>query len=236
MEKFSLFDLLGILMPGAYCVMVLQVLLNILGVQGDFFKEFLDNNIVSFSLGLFFSIVLGGLFFYLSDKFKESNFYKNILKIYISIGEIFFSIKHIDTYYTNNLNKQSILWFKNTIFLNVQERNNLNKKEKSDLIKLHGIFYSRAYYELQYNGGIDYPKTYQSFYFFFRNVVTISLFLIPICLIFYFIGNDYKNELLLLLLILIIFFLISIYLARYFRMEMVKKLYIIYSNYLINKK
>lgn len=230
MEKFTLFDLLGLLLPGVLFVFISKELLDLYDLIPKEFNFTKETSLTELGVWLVISIIFGAGLFRLSDLLKRSFLYVKVLGIYKPIGKIFFSMRSAEPTFLSPLNKQSRLWFNENIFLTKQDFNELKKHEQINLINKHDRFYAKAYYELQYEDKIDYPKAYQSFYFFFRQLTTGFIILIPI--IFAFQWNSYLSSVNYLLTFCGTLILISVILARYYRSEMVKKLYIIYSIHL----
>jgi len=232
MERFSLFDILSVLLPGAVLLFFLNALKAILAI--DFDLDLVDlKNVSEFGFGLSMSLMLGALLNLITNSLKNNKLFVKYLKIYEPIGKIMYSIKKPEEYFFKSLNIQSTYILKEAIFFNAERFAALPKKEKEKFMGLQNKFYSLAYYELQYAGKIDYPKTYQSFYFFFRQLVTASLLMIII-------SATILWKLALANGIVIIgccvtLGITNVLLARFFRSEMVKKLYIIYSIHLNNK-
>ena len=180
MEKFTVFDLLSLLLPGVFLVFILRLLLKYYNLVPFELTDQLSSKLTDFGVSLLFSVVLGGLAYYLADKFKKSFLFKKILKIYTPIGMIIFSMKNVEHNFFEILNKKSIEIFGKKIFLTKDEFKNHHNSDKEELIKLQGRFYSLAYYDLQYCDKIDYPRTYQSFYYFFRQIITSIIILTPV--------------------------------------------------------
>ena len=95
------------------------------------------------------------------------------------------------------------------------------------------FIWSTIYYELEAKEQISSPKTFQSFYFFFRNFFTIGvLLLIPAAFSFKVIG--FNIEYLMLITTIITSILLSIYAGRWYRAKMVERL--LWTYYSLNKK
>jgi len=233
MEKFSLFELLSILLPGVVIVYFFGIFTKILSV--DLLIDFSElNNIGEIGTGLCLALTIGGLLFVITDKLKDTYLYKNIFGIYKPIGEIFYQIKNPQTDFFKSLNNRSKELFDEEIFFSKDVFSLKEGKDKLKFIKLQSDFFSIAYYDLLYADKIEYPKTYQSYYFLFRQLVTACLMMVFISAIFFWKLPFYNSFII--ITICIVFLGITIVLARYFRIEMIKKIYIMYSIHLIKKQ
>ncbi|WP_446784624.1 type VI-B CRISPR accessory protein Csx27, partial [Macellibacteroides fermentans] len=107
-------------------------------------------------------------------------------------------------------------------------------KEELDLLcKLREDFYDRMYYTLELSKNNEHPKTFQSFYFFFRQLVLACFILLLLSLVLY--GLSCLNALSLskpdwgsltaFASLIILILITSIILARWYRKRMVEKMY-----------
>jgi len=116
----------------------------------------------------------------------------------------------------------------------------IKNDKKKHVKKLQNDFYDRMYYELEHEDKLENARTVQSFYYFFRQLVTAFILLIVAIIVlevlsnFIFFGlNRPEISLIVWLLVFILTILIiSIILARWFRKRMVMKMYWAYFSHL----
>lgn len=143
----------------------------------------------------------------------------------------------------DTLNKQAQDWFKQAIFFPGADWDKKEESEKEQLKKLHDEFYDRAYYELEYLNKIDVAKTFQSFYFFFRQLATAFLMIIALMIpisvvsIFWHWRDIEPNFCLQFWLFagMLLAMILSVGHARWYRRNMVLKLYWTYFTHLNQK-
>lgn len=232
MEKFTLYDLLAIILPGALLTAGINVLLLQYGIVDKEVLSYLEKSQL-FKLGLWIcqSILLGGLIFKISDLLIRTTLYTKHLPVFQSIGYMFYKLKDIDVYHISFLKDLSVKWFGHNVFLLKNEAEALEEGTRTQYAKEVGLFFSRAYYELEYEGKLNLVMKFQSFYFFFRQTLTsVLLLMLPI----YAVVMKYNHKVTPIVLTLIMALIIWVltYLAKHFRNEMMKKLFITYNTHL----
>lgn len=241
MEKFSLYDLLGLLLPGVLFLHFLGIL-NSLFVETDLILP--DSNL---GLGAYicFSIIFGASLysasFYLIQRIP---IYSEIL--YKPTGTIYMHDYALRSQLDIKLNETSLAWFGKAIFVSLNEETASSKAEQDLLCKMREDFYDRMYYTLELSKNNEHPKTFQSFYFFFRQLVLACIIILLFSAVLY--GLSRLNVLSLLkpeweslsgfISLIILILATSILLARWYRKRMVEKMYwsfFIYLNQANNK-
>lgn len=178
MEKFSIYDLLGLLLPG----FVLVFLCHIINSAYKIIPYTFDDSKLSAEFGIMFCMsLLAGAFLY-AVNFYLFEKYKNISGMYKGIGDIYANLDDLPDDINSILNVQANHWYHKPIFFTGDELASLEAVERREIFDLQDKFYSKAYYELEYLEKISVPKTFQSFYFFFRQLAT-GLLLVAIILL-----------------------------------------------------
>jgi len=207
MEKLSLYDLLSILLPGALLTLAIEVIANDFGLKIDSLEI---NNYFKLTLFLSSSIFIGSLI-------NIST--RRLLKIYKKTG-LFTPLK---TIYKSSTELELIKpFFK-------KKMNSLafdSKKEKLEQL------WPIVYYELEATGKISSPKTFQSFYFFFRNFFTLGIILF-LPLLFQLIFHCFSPKYIFLCSINVLGIFLSISAAKWNRVKMVERMFWTY--YSLNK-
>lgn len=158
MEKISLYDLLTLLLPGALLTFFIELIASNYNFNLD---ELGLNQYFNLAFFLSSSIFLGSLINVLTNKWLK--YYRKI-GLYTDIGII----------YKNNKNLKRIKPFfqeKLKTIIGIEEFKKNSRSENFDII------WDEIYYELEAKDQINSPKTFQSFYFFFRNFFTLGIIL-----------------------------------------------------------
>jgi hypothetical protein len=227
MEKFSLYDLLSVLFPGV-------ILLYMLNMTRELFCLFpLYELTDKWEILIVMAVMVGGVIyvvsFLLTSKFKW--FYKRI-GVYQPVCNLYqkAGIHHITG---ATLNKRANEWYGEDIYFSQQEYEPMAEDKKMEICNRQDEFYDRMYYQLDYEGKLTTPKSFQSFYLFFRNVfvatvisigIFIILYLINVIPIFNFATVD-NGKALMIFLLLLFFFIGSNFIARWYRKRTVAKMY-----------
>lgn len=227
MEKFSLYDLLGLILPGTVLIFMLDIARNIFNILPNFVVS------DSWEIIILFSIILGSILYVLGFVLvKKIKFFNRIFGIFIHVTDSFLKIKRL-ILLNNILNKQANVWYDRDIYYSNKEYNVLSDSEKTEIRDLQDEFYDRMYYELEYENKMEVPKTFQSFYYFFRQLFIACIFsIIAVVLL---VGISYlpfwqlsKPSLSILIYYLTgvsILSVLSVLLARWYRDRMVMKMY-----------
>lgn len=238
MEKFSLYDLLSVLLPGVYFTYMLDEIRNMFGWLPLYSLSAQWEVLII--LSIFFGAMIYIISFWLVSHCKW--FYR-ILGMHQNITTLYYktNMNHV---FANTLNKKANEWYEHRIFLDADEFKSLSSEETSKITDEQDSFYERMYYELDYSHKLDVPKSFQSYYFFFRNVFLASIvsFIIQ-CIAFLFSMNPEVqcNELnwtkiIPLSSVLIGAMFISLFIARWYRQRMVHKMYWFFYTHINSQK
>lgn len=240
MEKFSLYEILGIILPGLVFLFFLDLLNDIWYVIPQNYLQFIlgadwENLSIFFCFGFIF-----GMFFYtINFELVKRKWFNKLFGMYVPTADLYDAIKSLHDL-NGILNKKAIEWFGREVFLQPTQFAKLNRASKEDIKKLQGEFYDRAYYELEYHDKISVAKSFQSFYFFFRQMVTVcsvlilfaAFIMIKSCFSQYIGGGNVDcppyQETAYYILAIFLLLLLSRYLARWNRKRTVLKLYFSY--------
>ena len=169
MEKFSLYEILSFLLPGFVLIAIVQLYQKyvfeckyLLFSSDSKFSE----SIILLCLSLFAGIIIHVLTFWIIKQKKISWFEKIIMP---GVQEI--SVK-------NKFIQRSIP------FLN-KEYSKLRKHDEEAVNEneAENHLFDFAYYYLEVNDKISAAKNFQSLYFWFRNMFTVSCLLIPVSMV-----------------------------------------------------
>jgi len=227
MEKFSLYDLLAVLFPGVIFLYMLNTIRELFGILPDY--ELTDKWELLIIMAVMAGAIIYVISFLLTSRckwfYRTTGMYRHISDLYQKASI------HVTTGII--LNKQAKEWYGRDIFFSTAEYNLLPEAEKVEVCKLQDIFYDRMYYELDYAGKLTTPKSFQSFYLFFRNVfvataisiaLLIALYLINLIPAFHFAKLNCNETITDLVTITFVYFS-SIFIARWYRQRMIAKMY-----------
>lgn len=227
MGKFSLYDLLSVLFPGVIFLYMLNMIREIFSIFPNY--ELTD----SWEILIVMAIVSGGVIYVISFLltsrlkwwYKISGMYQHISGLYqkADIHEII----------GNGLNKRAKEWYGNDLFFSKSDYNQFTESQKDEVCKLQDNFYDRMYYELDYAGKLSTPKSFQSFYLFFRNVFVASTVSIILFLILYLINlipalcfsSPDCGDIIIDLIAFFFIFICSNFIARWYRQRSILKMY-----------
>jgi hypothetical protein len=207
MEKVPFFDLLTILLPGALLTIVIQLFTN------EFSIDLLDietNQYFALTVFLSSSIFLGSLLGFISEQLlpvlRRVGLYTPIAKLYPKMQKI----DIVSGFYGKMMEK-----------IESDSEVELSFHEKIERV------WTQIYFYLEANEKIGTPKSFQSFYFFFRNFFTMCLILLlPLCILIYFSGQN--DNYILLSIINVFAIILSILAGRWNRKKMVDRVFWIY--------
>lgn len=232
MEKLSLYDILNVLLPGIIFYFFLsQIDAVYQWFPEDSFTVFeTSNEIKKLGVWLGISLFLGASLNVVNFIILKKKWYGKLFGIYTDVFTIYDKMKDLHPTFNLLFNKKGVLWYGKEIFLRDEVYSKLNKNEQKEIQNFQDNFYSRVYYELEYLGKIEQPKTFQSFYFFFRqNLLTSSILLLfsIIAHIMYMAVNGWNFQAahVYLFLSLITLGILSKLLASWYRAKMVRKMY-----------
>ena len=240
MDKFSLYDLLGLLLPGIFLVWLIHLLnalfqffsFSILPVTWD----------LNLWLLLCFALVAGAMLYVLNFWLVEkTRFYPRLTGLYKPVSELYLKRNAQHQFMNDRLNKQAVNWYQQEIFFSLTVFKDLQEDVQHQLKVLQNEFYDRMYYELEYHGKLEQAKTFQSFYFFFRQLFSAGLLvlmfavsMVALCHLFpsIYLRCPPVSELLVVGGGLLVILLLSVSLAQWYRKRMVQKMYWAYFSHL----
>lgn len=238
MEKFSLYDFLGLLLPGAIFVFFI----NLLNIYYGIFPGFIVVNWgMNIGIFLFFTIIIGAML-YVSNFYlvKKTKWFNRIFGMYKHVADLYGGMKDLHQLMNETLNQKAEEWYEKQIFFSKSDFDKLHEKEQKEIMDLQDESYVRIYNELEYHGKNEYSRTFQSFYYFFRQTVLACLLLLLLELILYilyllpFVSLNKPDTSIILVFagILLLILLISVQLAHWYRKRMVKQIYWSYFTHL----
>lgn len=239
MVKFSVYDFLGLLLPGVIFLFFTNIINNLFHVFP--FQIQVDDWKINVGIALCFALIIGAVLyasnFYLVTKCK---LYNKVFGMYKHVADLLadFEPKHIPM--NEKLNEKAQEWFGRDIFIQLNENDQTSSMALNEIKEFQNAYYDLMYYELDYNNKIDSSKTFQSFYFFFRQtVLACTILLITVFSVYglsYYpsIGLVNPNicSILWLTGLLTFILLISALLAKWYRKRMVIKMYWTYYTHL----
>lgn len=172
MDKLSLYEILSFFIPGFILIKIIEVYYHaVFHFNKLFFTECnFSESIMFLTLSLFVGIIIHVLSFRILNS-PLLKWYNKL--IYKPVPEIIKKSKFIE---------------KPIDFLNSEyKRIRKHDEVKNDNYEKH--LFDFAYYYLEINNKISPAKSFQSLYFWFRNMFTINLFLFPISIIIYIIAQ-----------------------------------------------
>ena len=177
MEKFSLYDLLGLLLPGflfVYFCTVLNALFNVC-------PFLVDTNGLDISLGILlcFALITGAMLYAVNFWLVNyAQWYNRLFKMNKHVTDLYLEMKTLHKFMNETLNRKATEWYGKEIFYTRTKFKSLIDADQKQIKELQDEYYDRMYNELEYINKIDTPKTFQSFYYFFRQLVTANLVLL----------------------------------------------------------
>jgi len=237
MEKFSLYDLLSVLFPGVIFMYLLDEVRNTLNLFPDF--KMTEQWEILLIMAILFGAFIYVISFWLTSNLKW--FYKST-KIYTHISSIYFKVRIHDVA-GEKLNQRANEWYGHDIFFSETEFNSFEENKKNEIYIQQDDFYDKMYYELDYADKLAVPKSFQSFYVFFRNIFLSTIFCLIILFISYLINfipdlnlfQLQKPEVLKLFILCLIILLCSNKISRWYRQRMVYKMYWFFYSHINSK-
>jgi hypothetical protein len=166
MEKFSLYDFLGLLLPGVLFIFFISLILNLIGIDINLFST--SEWMLDLGLSLSLVIILGAIFYAGNFYLIKRHWYSKVFGMYKDVSLLLMECKDVYEMISPTINAKAKDWYGRDIFPLPEKQTVADKKNTAELDKLRDSFYDRMYYELEYHEKIENPKTMQSFYFFFR--------------------------------------------------------------------
>lgn len=234
MEKFSLYDLLGLLMPGILFVYFINLINSVFNVFSLSFQS--DGWDISTLIFLCFSLIAGAMLYSVNFWLLKQRRYEWLFGMKKHVADIYNELAFPFNQMNQSLNKKANEWYGKDIFFGPNANHHLTQEERD----LQDSFYDRMYYELEYLDKIDSAKTIQSFYYFFRQTVTASLLLLIVFIVFALIcliqGNAVPecktSQVFWLPVLLVATIALSVGHAKWYRKTMVLKMYWAYFTHL----
>ncbi len=169
MEKFSLYEILSFLLPGFVLIGIVQLYQKyVFGCEQLLFSSDskFSESIILLCLSLFTGVLIHILTYWLV-RYKKNNWFKNII------------MPSVQKITDNDKFTQRTIPFLNDEYRRIRKHNENQVKEG----EIENNLFDFAYYYLEVNGKISAAKNFQSLYFWFRNMFTVSCFLIPVSIV-----------------------------------------------------
>jgi len=238
MEKFSLYDLLGLLLPGVLFVYFCNVLNSLFGVFTLF-----DTSIGwNFDIGILlcFALIAGAMLYAINFWLITKRWYNWLFGMKKHVAELYLELNVPHLPMNETLNRKAKEWYGNNIFFSKEELKHRGTQMTEQEKNLQDELYDRMYYELQYLDKIDSAKTLQSFYYFFRQTVTACLLLLILFIILTFFGlvkgtsipPNKADYIIWIPILLLLTTILSARHAQWYRKSMVLKMYWAYFTHL----
>lgn len=231
MSKFSLYDFLGLLLPGVMFLFFFNEINNIY----EIYPRVLDAKDLKLNIGILscFVIIIGAVLYVSSFYLVKKNFYKRIFGVYKPITVLYREMFFLHEIMNPTLNKKANDLYDEDLFFSNTNFDSFSPEKQNKIDQLQDVYYDQMYYELEYQGKNEHAKSFQSFYFFFRQtVLAISLLLIFQIILsasLLFPCGFIKEPK---LCIVIVLGCLSILLAKWYRKQMVMKMYWAYYTHL----
>ena len=181
MEKFSFYETLSFLIPGFILLSIISMYLQFVFGVSDLInlESKFEENILLICLSLFAGIGLNALTSWLF-KCKYFKWIKDMIMP---------SVQKISE---NNSFIQKTIPFLNAEYIKLRKHDEKSVKET----EAENNLFDFAYFYLEVNDKISAAKNFQSLYFWFRNMFTLSTFLIPASIIIWLIAiiGDYNSK------------------------------------------
>lgn len=245
MDKLSLYDILGMLLPGFLFLFMLLALNQVFGIS-PYFEELNTNaELKELSVIFSFATIFGAIFFtsnfYLVNK---TNWYNKVFRMYDHVADIYLNFGFLHSLMNKTLNKKSINQYGKPIFFSNKEYHLLSVEDKNNSRNLQNEYYDLMYYELEHFDKISYAKTFQSFYFFFRQLVTVFSTILLISIGIYLFRNllrlenwaDHYCFIIKFVVGCLLMIFTCVQLAKWYRKRMVLKMYWAYYSFLNNQE
>lgn len=227
MNKLSLYEILSFMVPGYILISIVELYNQLVFSGNPLFniKSDVEKSMLYLALSLFVGLAIHIFTF-------------ELIKLSEKKKQIFGWYNRIVYQTVQSLSKNNEFLIKIIPFLNKEYRK-ISKHDEDAVKESKAEYYlfDIAYFYLETNDKITASKNYQSLYFWFRNMFTISLFLIPFSLIVWIISfsDNFTSEercyaLAILTLNSFLIFIISI-ITRWLRKKFVIK--VLYSYYSI---
>lgn len=239
MDKFSLYDFLGLLLPGVIFLFFSNALNQFYGINLELFEAL--NWEIYISIALCFAIIVGAIFFasnfYLA---KRVMWFNRFFGMYKHVAELYLQMPFLHKLMSQTLNKKANEWYRKDVFFEKNDYDKLDEETKNEINDLQDEYYDRMYYELEYLDKIENSKTVQSFYFFFRQTalafILLLLFVAALSILQFFswvnLSSPDTYKIIWLTTFLVSMLFISVKLAKWYRKRMVMKMYWAYFTHL----
>ena len=239
MDKFSLYDFLGLFLPGVIFIFFCNTLNEFYGIYPALFETL--NWGISLSIALCFAIIVGAVLFasnfYLANKLKWFN---RVFGMYKPVAGLYLQMTSLHKIMNQTLNQKANEWYQKDVFFEKNDFDKLDEKSKKERNDLQDEYYDRMYYELEYHSKIEPSKTVQSFYFFFRQTALACILLLTFMAALFilhlfsclYLSNPDTGKIIWLAVLLVSMLFISVQLAKWYRKRMVMKMYWAYFTHL----
>lgn len=245
MDKLSLYDILGMLLPGVMFLFFLTIVNCSYAIYPESFLS-LDTagEVKELSVLFSFSMIAGSCFyainFYLVNK---TQWYNKLFGMYDHVAKLYLKAPFLHGLMNETLNKKAFERYGKKIFHSKNQFEALEKQEQNTVFDFQDEFYDIMYYELEHHEKIGYAKDFQSFYFFFRQMVTALMLTMILTIIGLLYAlkttncdlSDYGWVSVKMLVCFLLLMLLCTQLARWYRKRMVLKMYWAYFTLLNNQ-
>ena len=238
MGKFSLYDFLGLLLPGVIFLFFYSMISNLYGFNTPFLGVL--NGQINIGISLCFALIIGATLYAINFYLEQQLWCNRLLGMYKQVAVLFIRMKFLHQIMNETLNKKSNEWYEKNIFFSKSDFDTQQKNTQKEIEDLQDEFYDRMQSKLEYHSKIEYAKVAQSFYFFFRQTSLACIILLLLGIVIFALhflpclhlnNTDVPTTLRLGGLLIIILF-ISTQLAQWYRKRMVLKMYWAYFTHL----
>lgn len=216
-SKFSLYDVLSIILPG----IVALLLLGMLDSEFHFvyyiaLHPWFKKDVVQAFLLVIGGLVTGSALHIITMRLIQKKRFAGITGVYTDTVVLFKQFADL----------QFTIPVMNTKCMEVYNKQYLEANGAATSVS--NEFYSYIYYYLEVNENTRFPFTFQAFYFFYRNLFVLALIFMPVC-IFTFVYKWVTTGFPLHVVIYLLLNLLAVFLCRYmaiwYRKQMVKKMF-----------
>lgn len=238
MDKFSLYDFLGLLLPGVIFVFFCNTLNELFCVYPIILNT--ANWGINIGISLVFAIIVGAVLYTSNFYLVQKKWYNKTFGMYKHVADLYLEMQFLHKLMNETLNLKARELYEKCIFLTKIDFYKLNDKEQKEIKDLQSEYFDQMYYELEYQGKKEHLVSFHSFYFFFRQTALACIMLILIILVLgvlQFLPWTYLKNLELCTIfqyigLFILMLVVSVVLARWYRKRSVMKMYWAYYTYL----
>ncbi|MBL4561011.1 MAG: hypothetical protein JKX79_08505 [Labilibaculum sp.] len=156
MGKFSLYDLLGLLLPGVIFMFFCNAISKLYGISYTF--SGMLNWQVNIGISLCFALIIGAMLYTANFYLVKKSCYNWLLGMYKQLTVLYLKMEFLHQLMNETLNIKSNEWYGKNIFFNKADFDVLPKNQQKETEGLQDEFYDRMYYELEYHAKIEHAK------------------------------------------------------------------------------